>query len=173
MLDLCCYFVFNLYESNSSYMSVFLAQGFQAATCASCSAVTSFHSKTYGNVLVLDGVIQCTERDEFAYQEMIANLPLCSHPSPKKVSLRFILLKFSGVAVRQHTRDKPCFLSCPSTRFCFLQVLIIGGGDGGVLREVVKNPLVDSVVLCEIDEVGATSLARIPASLRRAALICL
>lgn len=42
-------------------------------------------SETYGNVLVLDGVIQCTERDEFAYQEMIANLPLCSHPSPKKV----------------------------------------------------------------------------------------
>lgn len=77
--------------------------------------VMVFKSKTYGNVLVLDGVIQCTERDEFAYQEMIANLPLCSHPSPKKV-------------------------------------LIIGGGDGGVLREVVKNPLVESVVLCEIDE---------------------
>uniref|UniRef100_A0A3Q1BKX8 Spermidine synthase n=1 Tax=Amphiprion ocellaris TaxID=80972 RepID=A0A3Q1BKX8_AMPOC len=77
--------------------------------------VMVFKSKTYGNVLVLDGVIQCTERDEFAYQEMIANLPLCSHPSPKKV-------------------------------------LIIGGGDGGVLREVVKNPLVESVILCEIDE---------------------
>lgn len=38
--------------------------------------------------------------------------------------------------------------------FSSLQVLIIGGGDGGVLREVVKNPLVESVVLCEIDEVG-------------------
>lgn len=43
------------------------------------------HSKSYGNVLVLDGVIQCTERDEFSYQEMIANLPLCSHPNPRKV----------------------------------------------------------------------------------------
>ncbi|KAF7239299.1 Spermidine synthase, partial [Varanus komodoensis] len=43
-----------------------------------------FKSKTYGNVLVLDGVIQCTERDEFSYQEMIANLPLCSHPNPRK-----------------------------------------------------------------------------------------
>uniref|UniRef100_A0A8C5AH95 Spermidine synthase n=1 Tax=Gadus morhua TaxID=8049 RepID=A0A8C5AH95_GADMO len=77
--------------------------------------VMVFKSKTYGNVLVLDGVIQCTERDEFSYQEMIANLPICSHPSPKKV-------------------------------------LIIGGGDGGVLREVVKHPLVASVVQCEIDE---------------------
>lgn len=39
--------------------------------------------------------------------------------------------------------------------FCRLlcQVLIIGGGDGGVLREVVKHPTVESVVQCEIDEV--------------------
>ena len=36
-------------------------------------------------MLVLDGVIQCTERDEFSYQEMIANLPLYSHPNPRKV----------------------------------------------------------------------------------------
>lgn len=35
------------------------------------------------------------------------------------------------------------------------QVLIIGGGDGGVLREVLKHPSVESVVQCEIDEVGA------------------
>lgn len=48
-------------------------------------ACLSARSKTYGNVLVLDGVIQCTERDEFSYQEMIANLPLCSHPNPRKV----------------------------------------------------------------------------------------
>uniref|UniRef100_A0A673UFG5 Spermidine synthase n=1 Tax=Suricata suricatta TaxID=37032 RepID=A0A673UFG5_SURSU len=74
-----------------------------------------FRSKSYGNVLVLDGVIQCTERDEFSYQEMIANLPLCSHPNPRKV-------------------------------------LIIGGGDGGVLREVLKHSSVESVVQCEIDE---------------------
>ena len=33
------------------------------------------------------------------------------------------------------------------------KVLIIGGGDGGVAREVVKHPLVKSVTQCEIDEV--------------------
>ena len=54
-------------------------------------------SKTFGNVLVLDGKIQCTELDEFSYQEMIAFLPLNSHPNPENV-------------------------------------LIIGGGDGGVAR---------------------------------------
>lgn len=44
-------------------------------------------SKTYGTVLVLDGVIQCTERDEFSYQEMLSFLPLNSHPNPEKVKI--------------------------------------------------------------------------------------
>ncbi|KAI1711934.1 spermidine synthase tetramerization domain-containing protein [Ditylenchus destructor] len=48
--------------------------------------VLVFKSKTYGNVLVLDGVIQTTDRDEFVYQEMLAHLPLFAHPNPKKVS---------------------------------------------------------------------------------------
>lgn len=30
-------------------------------------------------------------------------------------------------------------------------VLIVGGGDGGVLREVLRHPLVERAVLCEID----------------------
>ncbi|KAI0565925.1 putrescine aminopropyltransferase (spermidine synthase) [Gracilaria domingensis] len=77
--------------------------------------VLVFKSKSYGNVLVLDGVIQCTERDEFAYQEMIAHIPLFSHPNPENV-------------------------------------LIVGGGDGGVMREVLKHPSVKKIVLCEIDE---------------------
>lgn len=34
-------------------------------------------------------------------------------------------------------------------------VLVIGGGDGGVLREIVKHGSVESVTLCEIDEVGS------------------
>lgn len=78
--------------------------------------VLVFKSKCYGNVLVLDGVIQCTERDEFSYQEMIVHLPMFSHPDPKKV-------------------------------------LIIGGGDGGALREVLKHKCVEEVTICEIDKV--------------------
>ena len=45
-----------------------------------------FKSTSFGNVLVLDGVIQLTEKDEMAYQEMIAHLPLFSHPNPEHVS---------------------------------------------------------------------------------------
>jgi len=77
--------------------------------------VLLFQSANHGNVLVLDGAIQCTERDEFAYQEMITHLAMNSHPNPKRV-------------------------------------LVIGGGDGGVLREVVKHDMVEQVTLCEIDE---------------------
>jgi len=72
-------------------------------------------SKTFGNVLVLDGVVQLTERDEMAYQEMITHLPMFSHPNPE-------------------------------------HVLIVGGGDGGVIREVVKHKTVKSIVICEIDQ---------------------
>ncbi|KAM5375679.1 hypothetical protein ACJA88_007574 [Fusarium oxysporum] len=77
--------------------------------------VLIFKSTDFGNVLVLDNVIQCTERDEFSYQEMIAHLALNSHPNPKKV-------------------------------------LVIGGGDGGVLREIVKHDCVEEATLCDIDE---------------------
>jgi len=73
-----------------------------------------FESESYGNVLVLDGVIQVTERDEFAYQEMMAHVPLFSHKCPKRV-------------------------------------LVIGGGDGGVLREILKHECVEEAILCEID----------------------
>ena len=34
------------------------------------------------------------------------------------------------------------------------KVLVIGGGDGGVLREVVKHDCVKEAILCDIDEVS-------------------
>lgn len=34
------------------------------------------------------------------------------------------------------------------------RVLVIGGGDGGVVREVLKHGTVEQVVLCDIDEAG-------------------
>jgi len=44
-------------------------------------------SVSYGIVLVLDGVIQCTERDEFSYQEMLAHIPMTLNPNAKNVTL--------------------------------------------------------------------------------------
>ena len=44
-----------------------------------------FESDIFGKCLALDNAIQCTEMDEFSYQEMIAFLPLNAHPKPVKV----------------------------------------------------------------------------------------
>ncbi|KAG6398800.1 hypothetical protein SASPL_140270 [Salvia splendens] len=81
-----------------------------------------FQSSTYGKVLVLDGVIQLTERDECSYQEMITHLPLCSIPNPKKV-------------------------------------LVIGGGDAGVLREVSRHSSVEKIDICEVSKKFFPSVA--------------
>lgn len=71
-------------------------------------------TEEFGNMLTLDGMVMTTERDEFVYHEMVAHVPLFTHPNPRRV-------------------------------------LVVGGGDGGVLREVVKHPEVEKVTLVEID----------------------
>ncbi len=68
----------------------------------------------FGRVMILDGALQVSEKDEFIYHEMIVHVPLNTHPNPEKV-------------------------------------LIIGGGDGGTLREVLKHQQVKKVDLLEID----------------------
>ncbi len=85
-----------------------------------------FDNKTWGRVLILDGIFQLTTRDEFIYHEMMAHVPLMAIDRPKKV-------------------------------------LIIGGGDGGILREVLKHPSVTQATLVEIDqEVIDTSVKYFP-----------
>ena len=73
-----------------------------------------FESASHGRVLMLDGVVQITEADEFAYQEMIAHVPLLAVESARRV-------------------------------------LIIGAGDGGVLRRVLQHRGVERAVMVEID----------------------
>ncbi len=74
-----------------------------------------FETVPFGKMMVIDGMIMLTEADEFCYHEMISHVPLCVHPSPKKV-------------------------------------LVVGGGDGGVIREIVKHEDVEQIDHCEIDE---------------------
>ncbi|MFA9456606.1 spermidine synthase [Halalkalibacter sp. AB-rgal2] len=71
-------------------------------------------TEEFGNMLVLDGMVMTTEKDEFVYHEMVAHVPLFTHPNPKRV-------------------------------------LVVGGGDGGVIREVLKHPCVEKATLVEID----------------------
>ncbi len=76
--------------------------------------IVIFESYTHGRVMVLDGCIQITERDEFVYQEMLAHVPLLAHGAAQNV-------------------------------------LIIGAGDGGVLRRVLQHRTVTRAVMVEID----------------------
>lgn len=69
----------------------------------------------FGKMLILDGVVQITERDEFFYHEMLVHPLMHAHPHPENI-------------------------------------IVIGGGDGGTVREVVKHNTVKKVYFIEIDE---------------------
>ena len=47
--------------------------------------IVIFETTSHGRVMVLDGCVQITERDEFAYQEMLSHVPLLAHGDAKRV----------------------------------------------------------------------------------------
>ena len=73
-----------------------------------------FDTFNFGRVLVLDGIFQTSEKDEFIYHEMLSHPSMFYCSNPKKV-------------------------------------LIVGGGDGGILEEVLKHPI-EKVWMVEIDK---------------------
>lgn len=72
-------------------------------------------STAHGAILLNNGRMMLSEKDEFIYHEMIAHVPLFVHPLPRRA-------------------------------------LIIGGGDGGTAREVLRHQSIERVVMVEIDE---------------------
>ena len=44
-----------------------------------------YQTSKLGRMLLLDGIIQLTEFDEFAYHEMLAHIPLFAHENPKRL----------------------------------------------------------------------------------------
>ena len=56
-----------LYEGKSDFQDIIVAD-----------------SKEFGRMLVLDGVFQTSDKDEFIYHECITHIPLFLHPNPKK-----------------------------------------------------------------------------------------
>ncbi len=69
----------------------------------------------FGRILLLDGCVMLTDRDEFIYHEMIVHPAMLTHADPRRV-------------------------------------LIIGGGDGGSIRETLRHPTLESIHLVEIDK---------------------
>jgi spermidine synthase len=74
-----------------------------------------FETTDWGNLMLIDGAVMLTTRDNFFYHEMMAHPALFTHADPKRV-------------------------------------VIIGGGDCGTLREVLRHPGVEGAVQCDIDE---------------------
>ena len=73
-----------------------------------------YDTPAFGRVLVLDGCLMLTEKDEFIYHEMIVHPAMAVKPDIKSV-------------------------------------LVIGGGDGGCIRELCKYDSIEKIDLCEID----------------------
>ncbi|HIP52920.1 MAG TPA: polyamine aminopropyltransferase [Chromatiales bacterium] len=74
-----------------------------------------YETTDFGNLMVIDGFIMLSTRDNFFYHEMMAHPVMFTHPEPKRVC-------------------------------------IIGGGDCGTLREVLRHKGVKKVWQIEIDE---------------------
>ncbi len=74
-----------------------------------------YESTDWGNLMLIDGAMMLTTRDNFLYHEMMSHPALFTHPDPE-------------------------------------QVVIIGGGDCGTLREVLKHDGLERAVQCDIDE---------------------
>lgn len=74
-----------------------------------------YETTKYGNLMVIDGFIMLSDRDNFLYHEMMSHPALYTHPTPNNV-------------------------------------LVVGGGDCGTLKEVLKHPEVKLAQQVEIDE---------------------
>ncbi|MCM2972503.1 polyamine aminopropyltransferase [Larsenimonas suaedae] len=81
-----------------------------------------YQTETYGRLMVLDGCVMLTDRDNFLYHEMMTHPALLTHGAPRRV-------------------------------------VIIGGGDCGTLKEVLKHERVEHVTQIDIDE-EVTNAAR-------------
>lgn len=77
--------------------------------------IAIYQTTDFGNLMVIDGAMMVTTRENFFYHEMMSHAAIYTHPAPKNI-------------------------------------VIIGGGDCGTLRECLKHPEVASVVQCDIDE---------------------
>lgn len=74
-----------------------------------------FQTPEFGKVLVIDGYIMLTEKDEFIYHEMITHVPMSVNPNIKNI-------------------------------------LVIGAGDGGTVRELTRYDSVEKIDMVEIDK---------------------
>lgn len=102
-------------ESGSAFALELGAGGCLHREVSDYQEIAVYDTTWFGRVLVIDGFLMLSARDNFLYHEMMAHPVLFSHPAPRRI-------------------------------------LIVGGGDCGTLREVLKHAGVEQVTQVDIDE---------------------
>lgn len=74
-----------------------------------------YDSYEFGRILILDGFLMVTEKDEFIYHEMITHVPMAVNPAIENI-------------------------------------LLIGAGDGGAVRELCRYDTIKNIDMVEIDK---------------------
>jgi len=85
------------------------------AETSECQTIEVYDTTDFGRLMVIDGYIMLSGRDNFVYHEMLAHPAVLAHGAARDVA-------------------------------------IVGGGDCGTLREVLKHPGVETVTQIDIDE---------------------
>lgn len=86
-----------------------------ASTESEFQRIDILDTEEFGKVLVLDGELMITQKDEFIYHEMITHVPMAVHPNVQNV-------------------------------------LVIGAGDGGTIRELTQYESIKNIDMVEIDK---------------------
>mmetsp|Transcript_7723 Transcript_7723/g.13994 ORF Transcript_7723/g.13994 Transcript_7723/m.13994 type:complete len:383 (+) Transcript_7723:42-1190(+) len=98
-----------------------------ASVESSYQQIEVYDSDHFGKVFVLDDCLQLTERDAPHYNEMLAHVPVMEYLGRRSSS-------------SSDTNDEN------------LKVLVVGGGDGYVVSELLKHSQIDSIDHIELDE---------------------
>ncbi|MEL7570814.1 MAG: polyamine aminopropyltransferase [Eubacteriaceae bacterium] len=104
------------YEQHTDNVRFGIKMNRQLLSCESdFQRIDIYDSYEFGRILILDGFLMVTEKDEFIYHEMITHVPMAVNPAIENI-------------------------------------LLIGAGDGGAVRELCRYSSIKNIDMVEIDK---------------------
>lgn len=104
------------YEQHTDNVRFGIKMNRQLLSCDSdFQRIDIYDSYEFGRILILDGFLMVTEKDEFIYHEMITHVPMAVNPAIENI-------------------------------------LLIGAGDGGAVRELCRYANIKNIDMVEIDK---------------------
>lgn len=104
------------YEQHTDNVRFGIKMNRQLLSCESdFQRIDIYDSYEFGRILILDGFLMVTEKDEFIYHEMITHVPMAVNPAIENI-------------------------------------LLIGAGDGGAVRELCRYSAIKNIDMVEIDK---------------------